>query len=419
MADVDREKRNTPSSLTTLSMTQRTCEPASPICFPKFATTQQASLFQKLKNNQFSGKVCCETSQGKQSNIYWYLGRIIYVTGGTQSLRRWIRTVFQNCPKLKAMGLQSLSLEQDISVSIRQNHPISWDYDLLCSWLKEQKIDRTQLSDIIASMVTEVLFDLMQSSQVSCHFYTDQKFSSPPVLLDPEQSIVATWKSWQNWHRSTLGNHSPNEVPVIKNLERLKKRSSPKTYQVLTQYIDGKRSLRDLAVYMEQDLLRLTSSLALYVQLGLIDLKEIEDLPQYLTLPKQQILAKNKKKLIACVNDNPRIFQLMNDIMTEECHQFLGINDRNKVIPLCIVHKPDLIFVDLEMLGIDSWKICRQLNKVTSFPTPPIIILLGKKLVFERLQNTIAGCAGFIRKPLNKQEILEKIIEHLPQSFTA
>ena len=113
------------------------------------------------------------------------------------------------------MGLQSLSLEKDISVSIRQNHPISWDYDLLCRWLKQQKIDRTQLSDIIATMVTEVLFDLMQSRQVSCHFYPDKKLSSPPVLLDPQQSIVATWKSWQNWHRSTLGYHSPNEVPVI------------------------------------------------------------------------------------------------------------------------------------------------------------------------------------------------------------
>ncbi|MGK7884390.1 MAG: response regulator [Crocosphaera sp.] len=419
MADVDLEKRNTPSSLTTLSMTQRTCEPASPICFPKFATTQQAALFQKLKNNQFSGKVFCQTAQGKQSNIYWYLGRIIYVTGGTHSLRRWIRTVLQNCPKLKAMGLQSLSLEKDISVSIRQNHPISWDYDLLCSWLKQQKIDRTQLSDIIASLVTEVLFDLMQSSQVSCHFYPDKKFSYPPVLLDPQQSIVTTWKYWQNWHRSTLGNHSPNEVPVIKNLERLKKRSSPKTYQFLTQYIDGKRSLRDLAVYMDQDLLRLTSSLVLYVQLGLIDLKKIEDLPQSFTLPKQKLLAKNPKKLIACVNDNPRIFQLMNDIITEVGHQFLGISNSNKVISLCVVHKPDLIFVDLEMLGIDSWKICRQLRKSQKLPKPPIIIFLTKKGVFERLHNTIAGCAGFIRKPLNKQEILETIIEHLPQSVAA
>ena len=63
MADVDREKINPPSSLTTLSMTQRTCEPASPICFPKLATPQQANLFQKLKNNQFSGKVCCKTAQ--------------------------------------------------------------------------------------------------------------------------------------------------------------------------------------------------------------------------------------------------------------------------------------------------------------------------------------------------------------------
>ena len=138
-----------------------------------------------------------------------------------------------------------------------------------------------------------------------------------------------------------------------------------------------------------------------------------------MTLPKQKLLDENQKKLIACVNDNPRIFQLMNDLLREEGYQFLGINDSKKVITLCVVHKPDLICVDLEMLGIDSWKICRQLRKYPTLPKPPIIILLGKKGVFERLQNTIAGCAGFMRKPLNKQEILETIIEHLPQSVAA
>ncbi|CCQ62097.1 two-component response regulator (PatA subfamily) [Crocosphaera watsonii WH 0401] len=45
-----------------------------------------------------------------------------------------------------------------------------------------------------------------------------------------------------------MGSHSPNEAPVIKSLEKLKKRSSAKTYEVLSKYIDGNRSLRDLAV---------------------------------------------------------------------------------------------------------------------------------------------------------------------------
>ena len=88
--------------------------------------------------------------------------------------------------------MQSIAIQQDIAASIRQNNPISWDYDLLCSWLKQQKINRTELLEIITSMVIEVLFDLMQGGQVSCHFYPHKKVLYPSVLLDPEQTIVTT-----------------------------------------------------------------------------------------------------------------------------------------------------------------------------------------------------------------------------------
>ncbi|NQZ62168.1 MULTISPECIES: response regulator [Crocosphaera] len=310
--------------------------------------------------------------------------------------------------------MQSIAIQQDIAASIRQNNPISWDYDLLCSWLKQQKINRTELLEIITSMVIEVLFDLMQGGQVSCHFYPHKKVLYPSVLLDPEQTIVTTWKSWQNWHRSTLGSHSPNEAPVIKSLEKLKKRSSAKTYEVLSKYIDGNRSLRDLAVYMEQDVLRLTSSLALYIQLGLINLKEIKDLPQPLTVPQEKSLAHDENKLIACVDDNPRMCQLMKDIIAEAGHQFLGINDSSKVIPLCFIHQPNLIFIDLEMLGIDSWKVCRKLRNSKALQQRPIIVLVGQKGVWEPLHNKISGSSAFISKPLSKEDILDTILQHLP-----
>ena len=418
MADVNQEKTKNSSSLTTLSMTEGISE-QPPVCFQNFATTQQATLFQELKNNQFSGRITCITPQGQKSNIYWYLGRIIYVTGGIHYVRRWRRTVLKNCPNIRDVGFQAISIQKDIATSLQKNHPISWDYDLLCSWFKQQKITRNQLLEIIASMVIEVLFDLMQSRQVTCHFYSDNSFSSPPILFDAQETIVATWKSWKNWQRSALGNHSPNEAPVIKSVEQLKKRTSPKTYEVLTQYADGNRSLRDLSVHINQELLRLTSSLMLYIQLGLIELVEIADFPQPLALPKKKALTPPQKKMIACVNDNPQICQLMNDIITNQGHQFLGIHDHTKVIPLCVIHKPDLIFVDSEMAGIDSWTICEKLRNQKTLQTSPIIALVEKDGVFERWHNKITGCSGLVRKPINKQEVLDAIFQYLPEAVAA
>ncbi|MDJ0507988.1 MAG: response regulator [Crocosphaera sp.] len=418
MVYVKREKIKTSSSLNNLSMTQGNCNYA-PLYFNNFATYQQAKLFQELRNSQFSGKISCQNPQGEKSNIYWYLGRIIYANGGTHPVRRWRRTVLEFCPKIKASGFQSIPIQRDIAASLIQDHPIGWDYDVLCSWFKQQKINRTQLLEIINSIVIEILFDLMQSREVTCHFDLEQTCSSPFVFFDPQQMIVATWKMWQNWHRSTLGDRSPNEAPIIKSIEELKQRTSPKTYDVLSKNIQGNRSLRDLSVHMNQDLLRLTSSLSLYVQLDLIGLVKIEDLPQPLALSGKKTAVKTQEKLIACVDDDPKTCQLFKDIVEKQGYKFLGIHDSRKAIPLLVHYKPDLIFVDLEMPNIDGWEICRRLRKILAPETSPTILLVQNQGMFERLQTKVVGGAGLLSKPFNKQEILNIIFLHIPTEAVA
>ena len=418
MVDVNQEKIKTSSPLKSLAMTQGNSSPA-PLSFKNFATSQQATLFQELKNNQFSGRISWKNLQGQESNIYWYLGRIIYANGGIHSVRRWRRTVLEFCPKIKASGFQSIIIQKDIAASLVENHPISWDYDVLCSWFKQQKLSRTQLLEVISNIVIEVLFDLMQSREVTCHFYQDQTCSSPFVFFDPQQIIVATWKMWQNWQRSPLGDRSPNEAPIIKSIEELKRRTSPKTYDVLSKNIQGNRSLRDLSVHMNQDLLRLTSSLSLYIQLGLIGLVEIEDLPQPLALPPKKTVVTTHKKLIACVDDDPKTCQLFQDIVKKQGYQFLGIHDSRKAIPLLASHKPDLIFVDLEMPDIDGWEICRRLKNFLNPETSPTILLVQKEGIFERLQTKVVGGAGLLSKPFNKQQVLNIIFQHIPTEAVA
>ena len=109
----------------------------------------------------------------------------------------------------------------------------------------------------------------------------------------------------------------------------------------------------------------------------------------------------------------------MNDIVTQEGYQFLGINDSSKVIPLCIFHKPDLIFIDLEMPGINSLQICRQLRNHKTLERSPILALVEKEGLFERWQNKIVGCSGLVRTPINRQEIVETILQYLPQAVAA
>lgn len=416
MTNVNRE--NTANSSSS-SPTQAFRQPV-PICFPNFATSQQATLFQALKDQQFSGQLCLEDGHGQKSQIHLYLGRIIYATGGIHPVRRWRRTVMQYCPQIEAMGFKAVAIQQDIAIALRRYHPLGWDYEVLCRWFKQQKINRDQLLAIIFSLASEVLFDLMQSDSIVCQFERNKRFNAPVVFLDAERIIVETWKSWQGWHRSCLGDYSPNEAPIIKSLEQLKKRTNSQTYRVLVKSLDGKRSLRDLAIHMNQDLLQLVSSLMLYIHLGFVELVKIEDLPQPLVLSPTVSSSVVPDKLIVCVDAHPQVSHLIKKTAQAVGYQFLGINDAFQAVPLLVAHQPDLIFIDWEMPGIDGWRICSHLRQLPLIQEVPIVILVNNQKILERLQAKIIGsCVAILSKPLNSEQLLEIINQYLPQKTAA
>ncbi len=123
--------------------------------------------------------------------------------------------------------------------------------------------------------------------------------------------------------------------------------------------------------------------------------------------------------MIACVDDDPKTCQLFQDIVKKQGYQFLGIHDSRKAIPLLASHKPDLIFVDLEMPDIDGWEICRRLKNFLNPETSPTILLVQKEGIFERLQTKVVGGSGLLSKPLNKQQVLNIIFQHIPTEAVA
>jgi two-component system, chemotaxis family, response regulator PixG len=125
-------------------------------------TTQLSQIEQQF----FSGRVLLKSTQGREWHLYFYLGRILYATGGTHPTRRWVR----NCT---IAGVDSISAE-DLQTRIRALTDISalthgemnscWEYYLLVNWAKQSRIERTALVKHIQSTIVEVLFDILQSN---------------------------------------------------------------------------------------------------------------------------------------------------------------------------------------------------------------------------------------------------------------
>ncbi len=392
-------------------MTNDSNSPLIPI--REFIASKQISLFQTLKQPQFSGELILTDTKGVKSSFFVYMGRLIYGTGGQHPVRRWIRNLIIYAP-LTSTRLDDLKNKPYQPKS--KNLNISWDYDLLCYWVGEGTLGREQFTRVIKGMLAEMFFDLTQVGQITYEFREYKNLPSPLVLIDADTVIVEAWKHWQAWQGAKLADRSPNCAAIIRYPEQLKGKTSSQTFQILIRLLSKTQTLRDLATQTKPDLVQLTRLLMPYIQLGLIELNEIEDLPIPVALPSgYQTLGKlnSESPLIICLDDSPLVLQTLESIITQAGYQFRGLTDPILAISEIIEAKPNFIFLDLGLPQGNSYEICAQLRKLSYFRNIPLIMLSDNGNLIDRMRAKMVGATDFLFKPVDDEQMLIMLKKYL------
>ena len=379
----------------------------------QFNSAKQLEFFESLKQAKFSGQLAIYDAQDTSWTVYLYLGRIVYATGGVHPVRRWRRNLVAYCPQRLAHFNE---IKSELATVPEEEYRISWEYKLLSLWLDQQKITREQATRMIKATIVEVLFDLNHPMEVFCQTIKDNLISTRLVLIEAEQVIGEAQKCWQAWQGAKIADRSPDLAPVIRQPEALQKRTSAQVYQNLSQLLDGQQTLRDLSIRMRRDVVTVTRSLIPYIQLGLVQLIRIEDIPPPVSPPVAKKLSKGiipHRTLIACIDDSPQICQSMEHIMTSAGYQFVSEMDGLRAIAVLLNRKPDLIFLDLIMPNTNGYEICTQLRKLSYFKNTPIVIVTGNDGLIDRVRAKMVGSTDFISKPVDEKLVLGVIDKYL------
>ncbi len=403
-------------------MTAKDTPYKSPIPIRNFNAAKQAEFFASLSQLRFNGKLILTTTKGTQWIFYFYLGRLVYASGGVHPVRRWRRNLAEHCREILAK-FQDIQIDISAIASIESSMP--WDYNLLLYWLSKNKISREQASSIVCHTVVEVLFDVTQAMEVTCQVRADSTIDSKLILLEPDQIIKEAEKLWQAWQNAKIADRTPDLAPAIKQPEQLQKRTTPQVYQNLNQLLDGQQTLRDLSIRMKRDVLTVTRSLIPYMQLGLVQLTEVADIPSPVAkqatsdIPTEQGTSPRKQSLIACVDDSVMTCQTMEKIVTSAGYQFIGVTDSLRAIAVLLSRKPDVIFLDLVMPNTSGYEICSQLRKLSVFRDTPIIILTGNDGIIDRVRAKMVGSTDFISKPVEAETVLNTIRKQIEEEVDA
>ena len=75
--------------------------------------------------------------------------------------------------------------------------------------------------------------------------------------------------------------------------------------------------------------------------------------------------------------------------------------------------KPDLILMDLSLPRMDGWEATRRLKRDQALAHIPVIVLTAHAMRGDEERARACGCDDFLTKPIDEDQLFEKIARHL------
>lgn len=329
--------------------------------------------------------------------VFFFNGRIIYAADMDQSLAR-LRDYLR---RYQADHLVNQFAGQAIAATNAA------EYGYLWALLERHTLTPAQGRSIIHSMVHETLFDLLSLHQGSFVFEVSPPLSPQLTTLEVSPQLTRTMKQVQQWKLLHPYIQTPEQCPAVADVDALKENLSNRTFQKMTGFADGKTSLRQIARYLNRDILTVAKAIYPYVQQGIIQLPLHADdagitslvrtarAPEHRTSPK-----------VVCIDDGATVREMVDAMLSPHGYEVTAIANPLDALSLVFRINPDLILCDIAMPELDGYEVCAMLRTSSTFRQTPIVMLTGKDGFIDRVKARMVGATDYLTKPFGEHELL-------------
>ena len=116
---------------------------------------------------------------------------------------------------------------------------------------------------------------------------------------------------------------------------------------------------------------------------------------------------------ILYVEDTPTSQRLVDRLLTSEGFDVLLADDGISAIEVARHEKPDLILMDINIGGLDGYEVTTRLRTLPGLEGVPIVALTAATLNGDRERALVAGCNGYIPKPIDVDKFPDKVRGYL------
>jgi signal transduction histidine kinase len=120
-------------------------------------------------------------------------------------------------------------------------------------------------------------------------------------------------------------------------------------------------------------------------------------------------MATEQDAKILYVEDDPSSEILVRRVLESEGFQVVTTSDGLSAIEIARHELPDLILMDINISGLDGYEVTTRLRTIDDLEKVPIVAVTAATLHGDRERALIAGCTGYISKPIDVDEFPEQV----------
>ena len=346
------------------------------------------SILQLIEVGHKSGVLLVETCSGKREEenifvIFCCWGKIIYVADKSSF------NLVRLHDYLQFHKLESSWEELSHQLITASNIP---EYEAILVLGQQQILSTNQGRKILQNMVEEILFNLFSLSQGN--FVWQQNFSLQPqiICLKISPLVQKINRQLQLWKQCYPYIQFATQCPVIKDRAKLSAALTQNAYSSLSNWMDGKTSLRQLARYLNRDIVAIARGIYPYIEMGWVKL---------LTTGKE-VYPQEKKVTssldVVCVTQDLNWGSKLNGLIEAQGYQLSLVSDPSIALSEVFQTLPSLIFWEMEISWPESYNFCRTLRIFPEFKHTAVIIVVKQYIFLESLRNKMSGATEYMTK---------------------
>lgn len=112
---------------------------------------------------------------------------------------------------------------------------------------------------------------------------------------------------------------------------------------------------------------------------------------------------------VLVIDDSRTVVAALSHMLRQSGYSPIGAGDGEKGVELAVSERPDLIFLDIVLPGLNGFAALRRLRKDPRTSAIPVIMISGNPQAAEKFYLERIGADDFMKKPFGRGEVFTRI----------